>query len=154
MDNNDNQYQNSYQNNQNNQNNQNYQSAYNNSYQNQQYNQQYNQAPYQGYQQNPRYKTPSNQKPGPAITCMVLGICSVSFWWIPFFSSIPCIIMGIVALVLAAKHRERLPRCKGFFVAGIVTGIIGIVLGSIYTILGCVWIAEIGSVSRIYRYLW
>ena len=150
----DNQYQNSYQNNQNNQNAQSSynQSSYNQNYNSQYTNQQYNGVPNQGYQQNPQYRAPSNQKPGPAITCMILGICSVSMWWVPFFTSIPCIVLGIVALVLAGKHKARLPRCKGFFVAGTVTGIIGIVLSSIYTIICLAAASQLGSLGRYYRY--
>ena len=42
-------------------------------------------------------------KPGRAITSMVLGISSVSLWFYPFLTSIPCLIMGIIAVKLASN---------------------------------------------------
>ena len=43
-------------------------------------------------------------KPGAAITAMVLGICSVSLWFYPFLTSIPCIIEG------SRKNRSQVFR--------------------------------------------
>ena len=75
-------------------------------------------------------------KPGAAITSMVLGICSVSLWFSPFVTSIPCIIMGIVAVVLAGREEGKTdPKYRGFLKAGRITGIIGASVSGIYTLM-------------------
>lgn len=76
------------------------------------------------------------RKPGAAITSMVLGICSVSLWWYPFLTSIPCIIMGIIAISMANKEQGRTdPKFHGFLKAGRITGIIGVIIASLYTLI-------------------
>ena len=75
-------------------------------------------------------------KPGAAITSMVLGICSVSLWFYPFISSIPCFIMGLVAVILARKEESRTDyRFHGFLKAGRITGVLGMILSVLYTII-------------------
>lgn len=87
-------------------------------------------------------------KPGTAITSMVLGICSVSLWFYPFITSIPCLIMGIVAVRLAAKEEGRIDRkYTGFLKAGRITGIIGIIISALYSILMAFVIG-----NSLYRY--
>lgn len=81
-------------------------------------------------------RQPVNRKPGAAITSMVLGICSVSLWWYPFITSIPCLIMGIVAVVLARRESGRTDvRYQSFLKAGRITGIIGIIISILYTLI-------------------
>ena len=75
-------------------------------------------------------------RPGAAITAMVLGICSVSLCWYPIITSIPCLIMGIVAVVMAKKEQNRTePRYFGFLKAARITGVIGIVLSILCTVV-------------------
>ena len=82
------------------------------------------------------------RKPGTAITSMVLGICSVSLWFYPFFTSIPCIIMGFIARRLAINEEGRIdPKYNGFLKAGKITGIIGAIVSIVYTLF---WAAIIG----------
>ncbi|MCR5566678.1 MAG: DUF4190 domain-containing protein [Clostridiales bacterium] len=75
-------------------------------------------------------------KPGAAITSMVLGICSVSMWFYPFLTSIPCIIMGWIAVKLAKREAQRSdPKYMGFVKAGRVTGMIGLIISIAYTLI-------------------
>ena len=75
-------------------------------------------------------------KPGTAITSMVLGICSVSLWFYPFITSIPCIIMGFVAIRLAKKEEGCIdPKYNGFLKTGRITGLIGVIVSTVFTIV-------------------
>ena len=86
------------------------------------------------------------RKPGAAITSMVLGICSVSLWFYPFITSIPCIIMGWVALRLAKNEEGQVdPRYNGFLKAGRITGTIGMIISILYSIIMA---AAIGNILR------
>lgn len=80
-------------------------------------------------------------KPGKAITCMVLGICSVSLWEAIYITSIPCMVMGIIAVVMASREQNNIAaKYSGFLKAGKITGVFGIVLASLYTfIMTCVF---------------
>ncbi|MBO2517821.1 MAG: hypothetical protein CW338_11240 [Clostridiales bacterium] len=79
---------------------------------------------------------PVKGKPGAAITCMILGICSVSIWESPFITSIPCLIMGIIAVTMANRLQESTDvRFHGFLKAGRITGIIGIIISALYTLI-------------------
>ncbi len=76
------------------------------------------------------------RKPGRAITSMVLGISSVSLWFYPFLTSIPCLIMGIIAVKLASNSDGQTdPKYNGFLKAGKITGVIGIILSAVYTVV-------------------
>ena len=81
---------------------------------------------------NARAKTDA---PG-AVTSMVCGIISIAFACLPL---VP-LVLGIVALVMAKKAKETVQAEPEFYkeggvrVAGFVCGIVGTVLGSIYTI--------------------
>lgn len=88
-------------------------------------------------------------RPGAAITSMVLGICSVSLWWYPFITSIPCFIMGIVAQCIANRELGQVsPKYHAFAKAGKITGIIGWIISLLYTILMTVLI--IAAVKESY----
>ena len=92
-------------------------------------------------------------KPGKAITAMVLGISSVSLWWYPFLTSIPCLIMGIIAVSLAKSAESTTdPKYGGFIKAARITGIIGIILSAVYTVVMLIVIVTASSGSyRNYR---
>ncbi len=72
---------------------------------------------------------------GKAITCMIMGIVSVAIGWYPIIFSIPCIVFGIVALVLANGCAGAPAKFAGMIKAGRITGIIGLILSSLMTIL-------------------
>ena len=72
---------------------------------------------------------------GKIITSMIMGICSVSMGWYPFIFSIPCIVFGIVALVLANGCANAPAKFAGMVKAGRITGIIGLILSSLMTLL-------------------
>lgn len=72
---------------------------------------------------------------GKAITCMIMGIVSVSIGWYPIIFSIPCIVFGIVALVLANGCANAPAKFAGMIKAGRITGIIGLILSSLMTLL-------------------
>ena len=76
------------------------------------------------------------RKPGAAITSMVLGISSVSMWWYPFLTSIPCIIMGWVAIKLARREEGEIdPKYNGFLKTGRITGTIGMIISVVYSLI-------------------
>lgn len=65
---------------------------------------------------------------GLAVASMVLGICTVVFCWVPFFNwllALLAIIFGAIGLGKA----KRVNRGKGAAVAGLVTGVVGALLG-------------------------
>lgn len=72
---------------------------------------------------------------GKAITCMIMGIVSVAIGWYPIIFSIPCMVFGIVALVLANGCAGAPAKFAGMIKAGRITGIIGLILSSLMTIL-------------------
>ena len=91
-----------------------------------------------------KYQEMGYHRPGAAITSMVLGICSVSLWFYPFITSIPCIIMGIAALRIANNEDGRTdPKYNGFLKAGRITGTIGVIVSILYTIIMAVVVRNI-----------
>ena len=91
-------------------------------------------------------------KPGTAITSMVLGICSVSMWFYPFITSIPCLIMGFVAIRLAKNEEGRIdPRFNGFLKAGRITGTIGVIISALYSIIMALLVRN-GTFNDFFRY--
>lgn len=64
-----------------------------------------------------------------AIAALILGICSLVFSWVPFLG-IGC---GIAATILGGIGKGKNPDKRGMAIAGLVMGIIGIVLGVIFT---------------------
>jgi hypothetical protein len=78
-------------------------------------------------------------KKGLAITSMVLGIVSVvlflPLWFLTFFTGLAALITGVLA-------RKRNPEAKGFALAGIITGVVGLLLS---LIVGIIFIAAIST---------
>ena len=79
----------------------------------------------------------NNQNNSMAITGMVLAIISIVLCWLPLVG----FVLGIVGLILwikgLNKSKELDGKGKGFGIAGISCGAVGLVLGIIYTV---VWI--------------
>ena len=71
---------------------------------------------------------------GKIITSMIMGICSVSMWWYPWIFSIPCIVFGIVALVLAGQCSGAPDKFLPMLKAARITGIIGLILSVLWTV--------------------
>ena len=88
---------------------------------------------------------------GKAITSMVLGIISICICWYPFITSIPCLIIGIVAVALSSSARQNLlPQHMGMATAGKVTGIIGIILSALMTLAGIFVFNSLSNVNYYY----
>jgi hypothetical protein len=89
----------------------------------------------QQYQQPPQYyyhpQYPPGSSPGLGIASMVLGIFSLITCWV-FYIAIPC---SILAIILGAVGNKPIRRGRGMAVAGIATGIIGLVLAVIFIVL-------------------
>lgn len=69
-----------------------------------------------------------------AVVAMVLGILSIVLCWVPIIS----LILAIVALVCSAKgfkNAKTTNKGRGFSIAGLSCGSVGIVFSIIYTIL-------------------
>lgn len=79
----------------------------------------------------------NNQNPNDnttAIVSMVLGIISVILCWVPIIG----LALGIVSLVFATKGLKKsriINKGKGFSIAGISCGSVGIALNVFYTIM-------------------
>lgn len=81
------------------------------------------------------------------VTAMVLGIigCVLSFisiffaGWLSFIG----LVLGILAVVFAVKAKKSSGQLNGMGIAGLVTGIIAIVLGAICAIVYIVALAAI-----------
>ncbi len=81
-----------------------------------------------------------------AVGSMVCGIISVVLCWTPFIG----LILGIIAIVLAAKARRAAAETPdtyttGMATAGLVLGIIGTVIGGIYSVIWIVAFAAVGT---------
>lgn len=69
-----------------------------------------------------------------AIVSMVLGIISVILCWVPIIG----LVLGIVSLIFATKGLKKsriINKGKGFSIAGISCGSVGIALNVFYTIM-------------------
>ena len=91
-------------------------------------------------------ETRSYPPKGKIITSMIMGILSVSMWWYPLIFSIPCVVFGIVALCLAASCGGAPEKYKGMVKAARITGIIGLILSSVWTILVFILMADLTRV--------
>ena len=65
---------------------------------------------------------------GQAVAAMVLGIVSLGLFWIPFVGLI-CGVLGVVLGWLGMQRANRGATGRGMAVAGLVTGIIGALVG-------------------------
>jgi hypothetical protein len=83
---------------------------------------------------------------GMSITALVFGIISIAFCWLPIFNilcSIVALILGIISLNKIKKNPSL--DGKGFAIAAIALGCIGIFLGIIMTSI--VMLAYFGVLS-------
>lgn len=76
---------------------------------------------------------------GFSITSMVLGIVSLVMWCITYVS-VPAAIVGLILGIIGRKRAG-----KGMALAGIVTSIIALSLGIIFTIIGISSISLLGE---------
>lgn len=76
---------------------------------------------------------------GLGIASMILGILSILFTITGFFSAI----MGLMAIIFAGISMKNGKEGKGMAIAGLVTGIIGL-LGSLFWAL--VWTAAFATI--------
>lgn len=67
-----------------------------------------------------------------SLVCSIIGLVCAFFGW----GAILTLVLGIVAVVLAVKARKANDESKGMATAGLVMGIISIVLGGI--VVACV----------------
>ncbi len=68
-----------------------------------------------------------------AIAGLVLGICSLALFWVPYFNTV-LLVLGIVGIILSAKGGKQLKamgRPAGVATAGLVLSIIGTVFAAI-----------------------
>ena len=81
--------------------------------------------------QQPTEQGPSKSK---AIISMIFGIAAVSSGYAPFWA-IPCLVLAIIAVVFSCQYRKACTEAKvapsGMSTAGLICGIIGIVLSAI-----------------------
>ncbi len=77
---------------------------------------------------------------GQAVAALVLGIVSLVLFWIPFVGLV-CGILGVVFGWLGMQRADRGTTGKGMAVAGLVTGIIG-------TLIGLWWVLAIAAFGR------
>ncbi len=88
--------------------------------------------PQPGYGQ-PYYGPGMQYPPNPegeksAVTCFVLGLLSLIFFWFP----IAPVVMSIISFVKFGRGKDT--NKKGFSIAGLILAIIGIFLGAIYSL--------------------
>lgn len=74
-----------------------------------------------------------------SIVAMICGICAMVFFWCPFLG----LICGVAAIILAAIARKK--GGNGMNKTGLILGIIGTVLGAIFTITTVAACAEAQS---------
>jgi hypothetical protein len=95
------------------------------------------------------YTTPYGQGPAGvpekkplSITSMALGIASaaLSFLIVLWFLAIP---LGIAAIVLAVLGKKKERDAKGFWLTGLITGIVGIALSLLVVIIGAIALAAL-----------
>lgn len=77
-----------------------------------------------------------------SMVSMILGIVSVVLAWVHWILAIVCLICGIVAIVLSVKGKKACVEAgepTGMATAGLVLGIIGVVLSGIAVLcLSCI----------------
>jgi hypothetical protein len=77
-----------------------------------------------------------------SITSMALGIAStaLSFLIVLWFLAIP---LGIAAIVLAVLGKRKERNAKGFWLTGLITGIVGVALSLLIVIVGAIALAAL-----------
>ena len=91
----------------------------------------------EGYPDNERGKNA-------AVTSMVLGIVAVVLWFFSF-AAVVSVVLGIIGLVYANKAKTEGFR-GGFYTAGFVLSLIGLIGGAIVVIVSIIAIGLISSV--------
>ena len=82
-----------------------------------------------------------------AIVSLVCGILSLVFAWFGY-STILGVILGIVAIVTGSSARKELPRDQaGMATAGMVTGIIGLILCAFMFVACVACVGLLGAAS-------
>ena len=90
----------------------------------------------EGYPDNERGKNA-------AVTSMVLGIVAVVLWFLSF-AAVVSVVLGIIGLVYANKAKTEGFR-GGFYTAGFVLSLIGLIGGAIVVIVSIIAIGLISS---------
>lgn len=90
----------------------------------------------EGYPDNERGKNA-------AVTSMVLGIVAVVLWFFSF-AAVVSVVLGIIGLVYANKAKTEGFR-GGFYTAGFVLSLIGLIGGAIVVIVSIITIGLISS---------
>ncbi len=87
---------------------------------------------------------PANSSLGLSITSLVTGILSLVLFWFPVIN----LLLGVAGVVFGALGLKK-SAGKGMAIAGLVTGILGTLIGIIYLF---VWIAAFASYQSVYNY--
>lgn len=92
-------------------------------------------GPAPGYPGQPQAYGRPTARNGLAITSMVLGILGLVTCWLTF----PGIILGILAIIFGgigiARGRSDRVSNKGMAIAGLITGLIAVIVGSVLLVL-------------------
>ena len=86
---------------------------------------------------------PDNERGKNAVTSMVLGIVAVVLWFFSF-AAVVSVVLGIIGLVYANKAKTEGFR-GGFYTAGFVLSLIGLIGGAIVVIVSIIAIGLISS---------
>jgi serine/threonine-protein kinase len=74
---------------------------------------------------------------GKATASLILGIASIVLFWVPFLYLVTAVPAGIIAVNFGSKgRRNKAAAGSGAATAGMVCGIIGLVLCAINGVLG------------------
>ena len=99
-----------------------------------------------------KFKTPctitpktSNNRTGFAVASLVLSLCSVVLFWIPFILSVPGLIFGILGL--------KSPSYKGLAIAGIVISSIVLFIWVIILFIAILTAGFAGAYYSAYPYI-
>ena len=100
-----------------------------------------------GYQNNPYTpQNPNNYQPQPqenkvmGILSLIFGIASLVFFWVPFLP----LLLAVAAGVLGIIHLNKC-KSKGFGIAGLITGVVGLLIAIFMTI---VWFIAFDEVTE------
>ena len=85
---------------------------------------------------------------GMAIAAMILGIVSIVLCCIWYIS----IIAGVVAIVLGIMYNKKNGKC-GMATAGIVCGIIGMILAIALIVIAALGLAALGGMAALEGYM-